>query len=92
MILQSFPSISTNKPEFVFMVLFTLILIGMVKELMADCKRFRTDKSSNALPTQLVTGKCGDKKTLNRGHLGCADDNSPEFAKRLEQLLEWSRL
>ena len=48
MILQSFPSISTNKPEFVAIVLSILILIGMAKELLADIKRYKTDKASNA--------------------------------------------
>ena len=56
-ILQSFPSISTNKPEFVAMVLGVLILIGMIKELVADLKRYKTDKASNALPTRRLTGK-----------------------------------
>ena len=51
MILQSFPSVATNKPEYVGMVLGTLILIGMVKDLLADIKRFKTDKQSNAKPT-----------------------------------------
>ena len=51
MILQSFPSISTNEPELVAIILSILILIGMIKELMADFKRYRTDKASNALST-----------------------------------------
>ena len=51
MILQAFPSIATNKPEFVGMVLATLITIGMIKELVADCKRYQTDLASNSMPT-----------------------------------------
>lgn len=38
------------------MVLGFLIIIGMLKEGLADYKRFKTDKLSNALPTELVTG------------------------------------
>ena len=61
MIMQLFPSIRTNKPEFVGIVLTTLILIGVIKELMADLKRYKTDRASNAQPTQLVTGELTDK-------------------------------
>ena len=39
-----------------------LVLIGMGKELVADVKRYKTDKASNKLPTQLVTGRLLDKK------------------------------
>ena len=41
-------------------VLVVLILIGMLKEGLADYKRFKTDKESNALPTQLLTGRLRD--------------------------------
>ena len=57
MLLQFNPSISTNKPQFIAMVLVTLILIGMIKEFVADFKRYRTDRASNSAPTQLITGK-----------------------------------
>jgi len=60
MILQSIPSISTNKPEYIGIVLLTLIFIGMLKEFLADLKRYRTDKASNASETQLLTGKLVD--------------------------------
>ncbi len=63
MILQTFPQIATNKPEFVAIVLATLVLIGMGKELMSDLKRHKTDRASNALPTNLVTGKLETEKT-----------------------------
>lgn len=76
-ILQSFPSISTNKPEYVGIVLTTLILIGMIKELMADCKRFKTDRTSNALPTQLVTGNLGEVKAFTRGMSESVDGIDP---------------
>ena len=49
--MQSFPSISTNEPIYGAIVLTTLILIGMVKEFLADLKRYRTDKESNSMPT-----------------------------------------
>ena len=60
MVMQLFPQIRTNKPEFVATVLFILILIGVVKEGVADHKRYKTDKTSNALPTEIVTGKLKD--------------------------------
>lgn len=51
MILQMFPSVRTNKPEYIAIVLGTLIFIGMLKEFMADLKRYKTDKASNASQT-----------------------------------------
>ena len=55
-ILQSIPSISTNDPIYASSVLMLLILIGMLKEGLADYKRYKTDKGSNATPTQILTG------------------------------------
>ena len=55
--LQSLPSISTNDPIYGAIVLSTLILIGIVKEFLADLKRYRTDNESNSMPTQLITGR-----------------------------------
>ena len=48
MVLQMFPQVRTNKPEYIAIVLGTLIFIGMLKEFLADLKRYKTDKSSNA--------------------------------------------
>ena len=42
-ILQSIPSISTNNPLFASSVLVLLILIGVIKEALADWKRYKTD-------------------------------------------------
>ena len=67
-VLQSIPSISTNDPIYSVLVLITLIIIGMVKELLADMKRFKTDKLSNALPTQLLTGKLLEKSQADSSH------------------------
>ena len=61
MILQAVPSISTNKPEYIAIVLGTLISIGVLKEFLADFKRYRTDKASNAAQTQILTGKLLEK-------------------------------
>ena len=47
LILQSFPSISTNAPVYGGVVLLLLVMIGMVKELLADLKRYKMDKQSN---------------------------------------------
>lgn len=41
--MQSIPSISTNAPVYGAIVLTTLILIGMLKELLAEVKRYKTD-------------------------------------------------
>ena len=56
-VLNSIPQISTNDPIFAFTVLAILIFIGMLKEGLADWKRFKTDKLSNAQPTQRLTGR-----------------------------------
>lgn len=64
-LLQSFPSISTNDPIYGAIVLTTLILIGMVKEFLADLKRYKTDKESNSMPTQLVTGRFCESSVEN---------------------------
>ena len=50
-ILNSIPSISTNAPIYSGSVLALLILIGMLKEALADYKRYKTDKGSNATST-----------------------------------------
>ena len=61
-ILQFFPSISTNEPEYIGTVLATLIFIGMLKEFLADYKRYKTDKASNSAATQLVTGEINQER------------------------------
>ena len=46
-------------------MLTTLILIGMVKEFLADLKRFKTDNESNSMPTHLVTGRFSEPTVEN---------------------------
>ena len=51
------PSISTNDPIYASMVLMILIVIGMLKEGLADWKRYKTDKQSNSQHTERLTGR-----------------------------------
>lgn len=46
-ILQSFPSISTNSPTASLIPLIFVIVAGMVRELLADLKRWKQDKWTN---------------------------------------------
>ena len=83
-VLQTFPSISTNEPQNIATVLMILVLIGMGKELVADLKRYKTDKTSNQLPTQLVTGRLLDKKPQRR--TSRPEGSNEAYSKRLDQL------
>lgn len=64
--MQSIPSISTNDPIYGAIVLTILVLIGMLKELLSDIKRYKTDNESNAMNTRLVTGRF-DESTVDNG-------------------------
>lgn len=56
-ILQSFPSVSTNDPLYTIIPLAILIFLGMLKEGLADYKRYKIDKATNAAPVRRLTGK-----------------------------------
>ena len=56
-ILQSFPSVSTNDPLYTIVPLTILILLGVLKEGLADYKRYKIDKITNALPVNRITGR-----------------------------------
>ena len=57
LIMQCYPQIRTVEPEYGLATLLTLIFIGMLKEFLADYKRYKTDKISNSNPVQRLTGK-----------------------------------
>ena len=68
-ILQSFPSVSTNDPLFTIIPLSILIFLGVLKEGLADYKRYKIDKTTNAAPVHRLTGRTIPSKTnkfLNR--------------------------
>ena len=44
MVMQLIPSIRTINPSFAAVTLAILVIIGMIKELVADCKRLQTDR------------------------------------------------
>ena len=54
--MQFQPEISTNDPVYGAMTLTFLIALGMLKEFLADYKRWKTDKISNANPVKVLTG------------------------------------
>lgn len=56
-ILQSFPSVSTNDPIFTIIPLTVLVCLGILKEGLADLKRYKIDKDTNAAPVSKCTGR-----------------------------------
>lgn len=56
-ILQSFPSVSTNDPLYTIIPLSILIFLGVLKEGLADYKRYKIDNMTNAAPVMRLTGK-----------------------------------
>lgn len=83
-VLNSIPAISTNDPIFAFFVLILLIFIGMLKEGLSDWKRYKTDRLSNALPTQRLTGKVL-KTELRRGSLKKQTTEGPQNADSIDR-------
>ena len=73
-VLQSIPSISTNDPIYASFVLMLLILIGMLKEALADWKRYKTDLLSNGLATERLTGFLVSKSEAE----GVMSEESPQ--------------
>jgi hypothetical protein len=64
-ILQSFPNISTNNPLYTIVPLSILIFLGVLKEGLADYKRYKIDKMTNALPVTRLTGRLKEDLTEN---------------------------
>jgi len=48
-VLQFFPAISTNNPLVTIIPLLFVILMGMLREFLADWKRRNADKKSNSV-------------------------------------------
>ena len=46
-ILQSIPAISTNDPIATIVPLAYVVAVGMLKEFLADYKRYKSDKKTN---------------------------------------------
>ena len=59
MILQSIPEVTTNAWYYTAIPLFSMISLGMVKEFMADYKRYKMDKTANGMPTRRLNGSLG---------------------------------
>jgi len=64
-ILQSFPSVSTNDPLYTIIPLIFLIFLGVLKEGLADYKRYKIDKTTNEKPVLRLTGRVKDCKPYN---------------------------
>lgn len=56
-ILQSFPSVSTNDPIFTIIPLTVLVCLGILKEGLADLKRYKIDRETNAAEVFKCTGR-----------------------------------
>ena len=53
-ILQSFPEISTNDPLATIIPLAYVVAVGMLKEFLADYKRYKSDKKTNSQPASII--------------------------------------
>ena len=53
-ILQSIPAISTNDPLATIIPLAYVVAVGVLKEFLADFKRYRSDKKTNQHLVRLV--------------------------------------
>lgn len=56
-IFQSIPSISTNNPIFSILPLAFVILLGMIRELVDELKRFKSDRKTNSRKYVRITSK-----------------------------------
>ena len=59
-ILQSLPEISTNDPLATIIPLAYVVAVGMLKEALADYKRYKADKKTNRHPVTVVQGAESD--------------------------------
>ena len=66
MILQSIPEVTTNAWYYTAIPLFSMISLGMVKEFMADYKRYKMDKTANGMPTRRLNGELSKATKDNR--------------------------
>ena len=53
-IFQSFPSISTNDLLATIIPLAYVVAVGMLKEFLADYKRYKSDKKTNSQPASII--------------------------------------
>ena len=65
-ILQTFKTIRTNSPFAIFIPLSFVVFLGVLLELLAECKRYSEDKKTNAIPaTRLRNNNNLDPKKKN---------------------------
>ena len=57
--MQSIPAISTNDALATIIPLAYVVAVGMLKEFLADYKRYKADKKTNRQPVTLVDGLDG---------------------------------
>lgn len=68
MILQAIPEVSTNDWYYTLFPLTAMVSLGMAKEFIADYKRYKMDKTANAMPTRVLNGnlKCVTEDSRQR--------------------------
>ena len=81
MILQSIPEVTTNDWYFTLMPLSAMVSLGMMKEFIADYKRYKMDKTANGMPTRVLNGLLNKATEDSRQRRS----ESREQAKRLRQ-------
>ena len=64
-ILQSIPSVSTNDPLATIIPLAYVVAVGMLKEFLADYKRYKSDKKTNHQLSTIVVKDVGGKFVEN---------------------------
>jgi hypothetical protein len=76
-ILQSFPSVSTNDPIFTIIPLTVLVCLGILKEGLADLKRYKIDRETNAAEVFKCTGRIKEnfEKKLRKPKLNSSVGN-----------------
>ena len=65
-ILQSFPSISTNTPLASILPLVFVVVLGMIRELVDDLKRWKSDRRTNKRKFTKVISKDMTKRVTVR--------------------------
>jgi len=73
-ILQCFKTIQTNSPFAIFVPLSFVVLLGVLLELLAECKRYSEDNKTNAIPAIRLRSQSGKNSKISR-----VDPNDPRF-------------
>jgi phospholipid-transporting ATPase len=71
--LQLFKAIQTNSPLAVFIPVSCIIALGVAKEMVGECKRYKNDKKVNATPVTVLKPKTKEFEQLTLADLRVGD-------------------